>query len=898
MKEFKNSKLYKHGGITKLKISNFRSVSTNEYSQTVNLAPLTIICGENSSGKSTLLNSILFLKQTFENNNESAKGSTVVDLNGPLVQLGEYSILKNLNTNDEDIQIEMEIVGLSNDDNKKLYRVSLEMEPITDLSDEVIEMPTGYYVPRENQKKILNTKKLTLRSFENTSHKSWLALLKELERQSNPEYDNPENETEFKISFDTEIYSFVNTSTTKVNNPFKLENGPLDLKYFELENEETTRGRILNGDTSNWNCGYELKSFLQEGTVNALKSKYEYALPRSYHTDFENTQKLNVSDISVEKWSKSETTGNYQDILFQGGIPNKVNHRIPYFEHISNSFVKIFSEITNKDTLSELYSELALELYGDEIVLEDELLPNIDELPEADNAGYVEASFDQTGDETAPNLEDSEVKELILEKFSSLFELQEYDKKYIWEFFNKWETVLDLPYISDFDLELTLSPMLHAENEYKKALQEVIEEDSGLIDASFNKKTEGKLSIKKDTEQKSKDEYELSLLDLFADLNILINSSSVLKESFYVTKLRTERGDVDNLILSELSSIINDNEISKDQFVQAIDGMLLAELSADIQSVLYNSMQAVNEQITTYTDNFKSEISSKSDTAPIIGTLTWITDQKYSNSNLPEPSIVDLKLLQLRNSTLNSVKYIGPLRDLKNYEKKNVNFDKATPIGLNAGRFFNYFHEFKNKQSLFTLPNNIEEFISLSEAFNIWLKFFEIAESFDTYYEVKDNNLYGMIKPMMLEEEIRMDSLGVGFSQLAPIILLCLNATEGDTILLEQPELHLHPSVQQKFGDFLLSMSKSLQIIVETHSDHMINRIRRRVSESEANLEEEVAIYFAERIKGNTTFRLAELDKQGSYKLTDFPKGFFDQGAEDAFALLKNSMLNNLQEDV
>ena len=79
-----------------------------------------------------------------------------------------------------------------------------------------------------------------------------------------------------------------------------------------------------------------------------------------------------------------------------------------------------------------------------------------------------------------------------------------------------------------------------------------------------------------------------------------------------------------------------------------------------------------------------------------------------------------------------------------------------------------------------------------------------------------------------------MTELGVGFSQLAPIILLCLTSKPGTTILLEQPELHLHPKVQQKFADFIIEMTEinKLQIILETHSDHMLNRIRRRIAQA------------------------------------------------------------------
>ena len=142
-----------------------------------------------------------------------------------------------------------------------------------------------------------------------------------------------------------------------------------------------------------------------------------------------------------------------------------------------------------------------------------------------------------------------------------------------------------------------------------------------------------------------------------------------------------------------------------------------------------------------------------------------------------------------------------------------------------------------------------------------------------------------------------MTELGVGFSQLAPIILLCLTSTPGTTILLEQPELHLHPKVQQKFADFIVEMieKNDLQIILETHSDHILNRIRRRVAqakleENDSSLFQKCTILFAERENGVTSFRKAKLTESGMFDLTDYPDGFFDQGAEDAFYILKASL--------
>ena len=132
--------------------------------------------------------------------------------------------------------------------------------------------------------------------------------------------------------------------------------------------------------------------------------------------------------------------------------------------------------------------------------------------------------------------------------------------------------------------------------------------------------------------------------------------------------------------------------------------------------------------------------------------------------------------------------------------------------------------------------------------------------------------------------------VGVGVSQLLPVIVICLLAKETDLILLEQPELHLHPAPQQVLADFLIALARSgRQLIVETHSEYLVNRLRRRVAEDESGeVAEMVDIYYGTREGGSTSFLSLELDEYGG--LGSWPKGFFDQSGNDAEATMRASV--------
>lgn len=125
-----------------------------------------------------------------------------------------------------------------------------------------------------------------------------------------------------------------------------------------------------------------------------------------------------------------------------------------------------------------------------------------------------------------------------------------------------------------------------------------------------------------------------------------------------------------------------------------------------------------------------------------------------------------------------------------------------------------------------------------------------------------------------LSDPIRPANMGFGFSYALPIIVAGLLTQPGDLLIVENPEAHLHPGGQSKLGRFLGRIAGSgVQVVVETHSDHVLNGVRLAVAE-ERTLEAAAAIihFFDEETLGSTP---VEITSRG--ELTSWPKGFFDQ---------------------
>ena len=135
------------------------------------------------------------------------------------------------------------------------------------------------------------------------------------------------------------------------------------------------------------------------------------------------------------------------------------------------------------------------------------------------------------------------------------------------------------------------------------------------------------------------------------------------------------------------------------------------------------------------------------------------------------------------------------------------------------------------------------------------------------------------------EEWIKPTNMGFGISYALPIIVAGLIAPEGALLIVENPEAHLHPAGQSQMGVFLSSIaSAGVQVLLETHSDHVLNGVRRAVSElGVLRPESAIAHYFD--INQKASIKTLHFSSAGN--LNHWPSGFFDQYQLDVQALTK-----------
>lgn len=148
---------------------------------------------------------------------------------------------------------------------------------------------------------------------------------------------------------------------------------------------------------------------------------------------------------------------------------------------------------------------------------------------------------------------------------------------------------------------------------------------------------------------------------------------------------------------------------------------------------------------------------------------------------------------------------------------------------------------------------------------------------------------------------VDLPDVGFGVSQVLPVLVQCFYAPPGSIIIMEQPEIHLHPSAQSVLADVMIDVINSrengeergIQLIIETHSEHFLRRLQRRIAEDKVS-RDKVSTYFADITRNPAALKPLDIDMFGNIR--NWPENFFGDEMGDITEQAKAAMQKRMQE--
>lgn len=231
---------------------------------------------------------------------------------------------------------------------------------------------------------------------------------------------------------------------------------------------------------------------------------------------------------------------------------------------------------------------------------------------------------------------------------------------------------------------------------------------------------------------------------------------------------------------------------------------------------------------------------------------------------------------------LSKVFFVGPIRETPK-GLYNIGFETIPKYVGPTGSYFAsvLLHENK-KEREYILPNG-EERCTLSEALAEWMIHLNVASAVD----VDKKNSFGFSVSIKNMEQIKSDimNVGIGTSQVLPVLISVLLSEQNEILVFEQPELHLHPYSQSRLADMFTKFCKhGRKIILETHSEYFLLRLRYHIVK-ERYSQEATAVNFFQN-KGGTRVTFANVSGFGNI---DYPEDFRDETQELLNSILEAS---------
>lgn len=174
-----------------------------------------------------------------------------------------------------------------------------------------------------------------------------------------------------------------------------------------------------------------------------------------------------------------------------------------------------------------------------------------------------------------------------------------------------------------------------------------------------------------------------------------------------------------------------------------------------------------------------------------------------------------------------------------------------------------------------------------------WLREMGLIESFRVAEIAEGSNRWqALVSTRRGASEVLLTDVGFGVSQVLPVITLLQYVPEGSTVILEQPEIHLHPLAQAGLADVIIQAAthRKVQVILESHSEHLLLRLQRRIAEEKLSADD-VKLYFCDAPGGESTLTPLDVDLLGNIR--NWPLNFmgdaFTETAEAELARLRRA---------
>lgn len=235
------------------------------------------------------------------------------------------------------------------------------------------------------------------------------------------------------------------------------------------------------------------------------------------------------------------------------------------------------------------------------------------------------------------------------------------------------------------------------------------------------------------------------------------------------------------------------------------------------------------------------------------------------------------------------INYLGPLRDRPNraYLHSGNPMPEIGESGEYAAQIL--WLERDNMVSYVPTIGATSKEVPLIRAVNESFAMLGLSQPVDV--DSKEGIVYQILLPIgdrRSRRSVTIADVGFGVSQLLPILVLGLRSSKGSLQLLEQPEIHLHPKLQANLADFFITLAQSgRRMIVETHSDHFINRLRRRIAEDPSDtIKDLVNILFVHPPSGRQGASIEQLSVDRFGVIENWPEDFLPESADEAEAIL------------